>query len=311
MESLKLFRTLVLLGVLVQSLPCALAQESIDLATVSGRYGFPTIYAGQESAKAEEAIGLVNLKAPIIFSDKLIWFSSLTYTQSRVLGDIVGSDFNPDPIDLYAFILQSGLIYRTNESNAFHLLFVPRLMTDFRRVTAESWQWGAIGMYEHKYSEKLTMRYGVMYNGEWSGALFVPLIDVNWKISPKWSLSGLLPIYGKLNYQINPNTITGLSFFGLITSYDLSKESYANSYMERRSIDLALFGRQRLFGNFHAELRFGYAIGRAYEQYDKSEKIDARISLIRIGDNRGEPLNPQFDPGLFTSIRLVYNLPIE
>ncbi len=311
MESLGVYKRLVLVGLLAMVLPTVKAQESIDLATFSGRFGFPTSYTELENAKAEEAIGLVNLKAPVVFNDKLIWFSSLTYTQSRVLGDKVGTELNPDPIDLYAFILQTGLIYRTSETNAFHLLFVPRLMTDFGSVTAESWQWGAIGMYEHTYGERLTMRYGVMYNGEWSGALFVPLIDVNWKISNKWSLTGLLPIYGKLNYQINPNATAGLSLFGLITSYDLSKGDYADTYMERRSIDLALFGRQRLFGNFHAELRFGYAIGRAYEQYDKSEKIDARISLIRIGDDRGEPLNPQFDPGMFTSLRLVYNLPLD
>ena len=80
--------------------------------------------------------------------------------------------------------------------------------------------------------------------------------------------------------------------------------------MERTSIDLSLFARYNLFGNVFAEGRLGYALDRNYEQYGEDENIDLRISIFRIGDNRGEPLNATFTDGLIASLRLVYSLPL-
>lgn len=88
----------------------AYAQESIDLFTISGRYGVPRPYKSVYSGKATETGLLVNLKAPIPLnkSKTSIWYNNLTYTQLAVNdAETMPSDI-ANPISVYGFILQTG-----------------------------------------------------------------------------------------------------------------------------------------------------------------------------------------------------------
>lgn len=149
-----------------------------------------------------------------------------------------------------------------------------------------------------------------MYNGEIAGPLVVPLVDVDWKFAPRWSITGLLPVYGKVNFKLNDRTTTGVNFFGLVTSYTLSDAHYANDYMERTSIDITAFAKWKVVKNIFIEGRIGYALARNYKQYHKDETVDLKISIFKIGDDRGEPINPIFNDGPIINARLVYSLPI-
>ena len=283
------------------------AQESIDLLTVSGRYALPQSY-NEIEGEATESVFLANGRLPIVFSDKTIWYNNVTYTYSRVKHDAEGIDI---PLtELHGVILQTGLVRRIDDRRAFQFLIVPRLMTDGANAGSDAWQLGGIAMYEQRFNEKLRMRFGFMANREMSGPLLVPLIDVLWNMSERWSLSGLLPIYGKLKYQAGKKFSTGIAYFGLITSYALSDATLQQHYMERTSIDFSLFGRWRVFGDFHLEGRLGYALDRNYERYSENDNIDLRVSILKLGDKRGEPLNATFSDGPFAELRLVYNLPL-
>lgn len=288
----------------------AAAQESIDLLTVTGRYGLPQPYTFVPGEATESGL-LVNAKVPIVFSEKTIWFNNLSYTYSQVDHQSRLERVNIPPTQLHGFILQTGLVQRLDEKRAFQLLFVPRFMSDLVNPGSDAWQFGAVGLYEHRFNQKLRMRFGAMYNQEMSGPLLVPLIDVLWQMSDRWSISGLLPIYGKLNYQASERFSTGIAFFGLITSYALSESHNNHTYMERTSIDFSLFGRWKAVGNLYVEGRVGYALDRNYEQYDKNENIDLRVSVLKLGDHRGEAQNITFRDGPIAELKLVYNLPID
>jgi hypothetical protein len=284
------------------------AQERIDLLTLSTRWAQPTAYDDFEG-EAQESGLFANVKLPVVFSEKTVWFNNITSTQSTVRNDFEDDDLAAPDLNLHAFIVQTGLVQKLDKDRAIQLLFVPRYMTDFNNPSGGAWQFGAIGLYEKRYHDKLRLRYGFLFNQELAGPLLVPLVDVLWQFRPKWSLAGLFPIYGKLNYHASEKLTVGLSHFGLITSFDLGAES-RGTYMERTSIDLSLFTNYHLFGNFFAEGRIGYALDRNYEQYDEDEKIDLRISILRIGDNRGDPLNATFSDGIIASVRLVYSIPL-
>lgn len=288
----------------------AFAQESIDLISVSGRYAVPTAYHDIPGQATESGM-MTNIKLPLEFSEKSIWFSNMTYTYSQVDHRPAAEGVDILETALHGFILQTGLVQRLDEKRAFQLLFVPRYMSDMQTPGADAWQFGAIGLYEHRFNEKLRLRFGAMYNQEMSGPLLVPLIDVLWQMSDRWSITGLLPIYGKVKYQASERFSAGLAYFGLITSYALSEPFAGDTYMERTSIDFSLFGRWKAMGNIHLEGRVGYAIDRNYEQYYNSENIDLRVSILKIGDNRGEPLNVSFRDGPMAELRLVYNLPLD
>jgi hypothetical protein len=301
------YLTLLILGVC--SSLFLFSQSSIDIFTLSGRYGFPQEYETSYSEKATETGILVNLQLGVPFSESTIWYSQLTFNNFRVNNDISMPDDIANPISVYGFILQTGLYQKFSKGRGIQLLFAPRFMTDFNHVDGGHFQFGGIALYEKQFSDRLMMRFGVMLHDELGGPYMVPIVYTNWQISSKWSIIGTWPISGKIKYDINDNISTGISHFGLVTSYKLGHPDYQGDYMERTSIDLCLFGRIRLAGNFHMEGRMGYALGRYYKQYDADQHADFRITIIKFGDNRVAK-NVNFNPGPIALLRFVYNLPL-
>ena len=290
----------------------AFGQESIDLITIAGRYGLPSPYTSTYSGKATETALLINIKAPIPLNKTktTLWYNNFTYTQATINNDEVMSMDIANPISIHGFILQTGFMKRFENGTGFQLLLAPRFMTDFENVNGKNWQLGGIALYEKRYNDKLLLRFGLLYNQEQFGPILTPLVDIDWRISDKWSIVGLAPIYVKVNYHVSDNTTVGFSHFGLTTSYRLGNPNYLNDYIERTSIDLSLFLRQRIVGNIHLEGRIGHTLSRKYAQYTEDQKLDLRLAIINFGDDRIQK-NADFKNGIIANIRLVYNYPIK
>jgi len=274
-------------------------------------YGFPSAYQEPLNGKAAETNLLVNLKLPMKINQKTLWYNDFTYS-----GFNITTDLPSEPtayltsMRLHGFILQTGIVQKLDDRNGFQLLFVPRYMSDFKGSDSKSWQFGGIALYEHRSHERLLMRFGALYNQELFGPLVVPLVYLDWQMNDKWSMVGLMPISLKISYKVSDKLTAGFSHFGFITTYCLGQEEFKGDYIERNSIDEALFARWNIRGNFFIETRFGYSLSRVYEQYDESEEMDLRLSIVRFGDNR-EPKNLNFNNGPIASLRVVYSLPIK
>lgn len=285
------------------------AQKTFDLITVSGRYGFPQPYETEYTGNATELGSMINLAAPIQLSEKTMWFTSLNYFYWNVENDETMPVDISNPINIHGFILRTGIIKKLANESEIQLLFAPRLMSDLNNIDGDHFQMGALAMYKKKYSGKLTMAFGAMYNQEFFGPYFVPLVDLDWQLSEKWSITGLLPVYSKIKYKINDNFDAGLAHFGLITSYKLGAPENNGDYIERSSIDLTVYARHRIVGDLYVEGRFGRAMGRSYAQYAADQKIDFGLPLVGFGDNRTQK-NVNFSDGWIGEIRLVYSVPV-
>jgi hypothetical protein len=303
-------RSFAFLMILLLVSATSVGQETLDVLTLSGRYGFPQSYDSIYKSKANEYGAMAALVAPIKINEKSIWFNSLNYFYFHVGNN---EDTPPEimnPIDVHGIILRTGLYQKFSKDRAIQIFIAPRLMTDFKNINSDHFQMGALFLYEKKFREGLKMGFGLMYNQEFFGPNLVPLVNVDWQISERWSVTGMFPIYGKVIYKVNERLSAGLSHFGLITSYRLGDAEYKGDYMERKSIDEALFARYQLFGNIYLEGRFGYALGRSYAQYEADQKVDLIIPLVSFGDNRTQK-NITFHDGLIASLRFIYNVPIE
>lgn len=300
----------ILLVVLVACSAVVFAQESIDLLTVSGRFGVPSSYENGVSGKATETGGMVNMRIPIVIDSNNIWYSKLTYLNNNVNADVSFDDSIANPINVHGIILQTGWVKKLSKDRSLQLLFVPRLMGDMKDVNSKNVQLGAVALYEKRFSSSLKIKFGAMYNQELSGPFALPLIDLDWKITDKLWIGGLVPVYSKIKYKFSENTNAGIGHFALITSYRLGEEAYRNDYIERTSIDVYTFLRQRISGNLHLEGRVGYALARNYEQFRETDEVDFRLSLFTWGDNR-QPKNYSFSDGAYFNLRLVYNLPLD
>ena len=285
------------------------SQNTLDLLTISGRYGTPAPYDSLIEGDAQETGGMVSLAAPIQFNEQTIWYNGLTYFNFNVRNNEALPESVANPIELHGFILRTGLYQKFGDGKGIQLLFSPRLMTDMKNIDSDHFQFGGIAIYENKFKEHLTMGFGVLYNQEKFGPNVVPLINLNWQVSEKWWIGGLLPIYSKIRYQASERSSLGITHFGLITSYQLGAEELNGDYIERRSIDLSLFYRYRMFGDFHLEGRVGHTVGRAYEQYASDQMVDLTMPLTKIGDDRTIN-NVNFGDGLILDLRFVYSIEI-
>ena len=288
----------------------AVSQESIDLLTLAGHYGAPSTYEDGVEGKATETRAMVNLKLPIVLDSNNIWFSKVTYLNSTVQSTRSVADSIANPIRLHGIILQTGWVRKLSKQRSIQLLFVPRLMGDMKNINSKNFQFGLVALYEKRFNEKLKMKFGMLYNQEMSSPFVVPLVDLDWKLSDKWSIAGLLPIYSKIKYTFSENTNAGIGHFALLTSYRLGEEAYQDDYMDKASIDIFAFLRERISGNIHVEGRIGYSLDRTYEQYNGEDTIDFRFSLFTWGDNRVAK-NYAINDGAFVNLRLIYNLPID
>jgi len=284
-------------------------QQTLDILTISGRYGSPQSYDSVLTNNATEVAAMVNLVVPVKFNEKTIWYNSLNYFYFNVTN---GETLPPEianPIRIHGFLLRTGLYQKFSKGRGLQLFFAPRLMSDLNNIDGKHFQYGGMAMFEKKFRDNLTMSFGAMYNQELFGSYLVPLINLNWQLSERWAITGLLPVYAKIKYKVSDRFTAGISHFGLITTYSLGDTEYKGDYIERKSIDLALFGRCCIVGNIYLEGRFGRSFGRSYAQYEADQKVNFSLPLVGFGDDRVQK-NISFHDGLVANLRLVYNIPI-
>ncbi len=285
------------------------AQETLDILTFSWRLAPHQNYDSIYDGKARETGFSAGLVLPIKISEKSIWYNSINYFHWKVTNEEIMPENIANPIKIHGIIFRTGLYQKFSNGNSFQVFFTPRLMSDFRNIDKNHFQYGGMALYNVKYSESLTVGFGVNYNQELFGPYLVPLINLEWKLSNRWSINGVFPIYAKVKYEINKRLNVGYSHFGLITTYRLGDPEYGGDYIDRRSIDETLFVRYHITKNIHIEGRVGFAFGRSYGQYGADQKVNFSLPLVGFGDDRIQK-NVSFHDGFIASLSLVYNISI-
>jgi len=287
------------------------AQETIDILSLSLRYGLPQEYKDAAyTGKATEWGSLNSFTAGVKLGSRTMLPINVNYFYFNVQdADPEFSGTIADPIIINGLILRTGLIQDFGEGRALQILVAPRLMSDFKNTDGRSFQMGAIVSYKKKYRDEFTIGGGLIYNAELFGPYFVPILDINWQFAAKWKLKGMIPVTARIEYTASENLQLGFNHFGLITTYALGNEAYSGDYMERQSIDLSLFARQRLFGNIFVEGMVGRTMSRSYHQYAGDQTVDFAIPLVTFGDDRViKNEYAEFKDGMILTLKLIYNI---
>ena len=309
---MKRFMLLLLSGVLFLNIN---AQETIDILSLTGRYGIPGAYSNPNyTGKATEWGSVNSLQAGFNVAPKTMVVFNLNHFYFNLQGDPEPA-FPAEiasPVVINGIILRAGIRQFFSNGRMLQLMVAPRLMSDFRNVDGNSFQFGALASFSKRYHEDLSLGFGAMYNNDLFGPYLVPIFDLNWRFAEKWRVWGMFPITLRVEYSVNENMIAGFNHFGLITTYALGEDAYNGDYLERQSIDLSLFLRQRLAGNIFVEGMFGRALGRSYRQFEADQKVDFAIPLIAFGDDRvvKNDIDTDFDGGFIFTLKLIYNMPM-
>ena len=131
------------------------AQNSLDILTLSARYGTPQPYDSTLSGKATEFGFFGGLTVPVVINKRTIWYNSLNYFYFHVDNEPEMPADWANPINLHGFILRTGLYQKFDKGRGMQLLFVPRLMSDLVSVDGNSFQFGGLFMYEKNTRKSL------------------------------------------------------------------------------------------------------------------------------------------------------------
>ena len=280
-----------------------------DIISLSGRYALPQEYKDTYEGSATE-IGMLNsLTAGFKLAPKTLFAINVNHFYFNVQDEAEMPADIASPIIINGIILRTGIIQELKNGGKLQLLFAPRLMSDFQNLDGNSIQFGGLASYQNDINENLNLGFGAMYNQELFGPYMVPLFLLDWQVSDRWYLEGMIPVTFKVHYRVNEGLDVGFNHFGLITSYYLGDEDYAGDYMERQSIDLSLFARQRIYGNFFVEGMVGRTFGRSYTQYSGDETISFGLPLISFGDERTAN-NVTFKDGMIFTLKLIFNMKV-
>jgi hypothetical protein len=300
----KLFVTILFINLSIS----LFAQERFDIFYIAGNNNF--MQDDNLNDKNYEAAIMSNLSIPIVFKDSSVWYTSVDYQYFYMPNQAITTGDTELNFNLHGIILRTGYIHRFNSKQSLQVLFTPRYMSDFNASFEKSIQLGGIVMYEKIKNDDFMWRIGVLYNQEFFGTYIVPVLYLDWNLTSKFKIKGLLPVYAKAYIQADENTEVGLHFIGLTTSYRVDEPMFENAYVDRRSIDLSLFTNVHLWDNIFFEGRVGYSLSKDYGLYDEDDKIDLGMPLVNFGDDRVR-LNQEFDGSPFVHLRLKYSIPVN
>lgn len=280
-----------------------------DIISLSGRYGLPQEYKDTYEGKATETGMLNALTVGFKLAPRTMFAINVNHFYFNIQDEAEMPEGIASPIIINGIILRTGIIQEFNNGGKLQLLVAPRLMSDFQNLDGNSFQWGGIVSYQNDLRSNLNMGFGAMFNREFFGPYLVPILLLEWQAAERWYLEGMIPVTLKVHYRVTEGLDVGFNHFGLITSYYLGDEEYAGDYMERQSIDLSLFARQRIYKNFFIEGMVGRSFGRGYKQYEGDETVKFAIPLVTFGDERTVK-NTTFNDGMIFTLKLIFNMKV-
>lgn len=91
----------------------------------------------------------------------------------------------------------------------------------YELATKNNLQIGGAVLVNFKANENLRYKLGIYVNKEFFGMFVMPLLGIDWQISKKTNLFGLLPGNLTLEHKLHKNIYTGASFRAITNSYRL------------------------------------------------------------------------------------------
>jgi len=242
----------------------------------------------------------LSLKYPIVLKNENIIFTGLSGYRM-----IFETDTIFDNLKLNSIALQVGYIHKFNENNSLTFIAIPRFSSDFEKMMEKDFQIGFITFFTNKVNENLKLRYGIYYNQEFYGPLFVPLLGFDWSANTKLRFFGNLPITATAEYKYNNKIAFGLYFNSISATY---LNSFTNCYLDKTTQEISLFNDFYITQNFVFQAKAGYSIGRSYNLYNFNDKLDTKISFLKINDSRKKLNTDVLNDGFLGEVKLIYRV---
>ncbi|MBL1279269.1 MAG: hypothetical protein COA33_003315 [Fluviicola sp.] len=284
------------------------SQKWVDLGNVFWRFS-PFNSADNSTEQYHFNSITANVKIPLVLSDENLLIIGLEHQYNSISAAKISSNF--DKIEFSSSMLQFGWEHKWNKKSKMLFMTLGRLNSDYQSISSSHFQLGGLVLGTTKKSEKFQWKYGIYYNAEFFGPMFVPLFGFNWEINDQWRLKTVIPMNMEVSYFPNERFRTGLFFEGINASYRMGNPDDMNThYMDKADNNLSLFAEFNLGKNVWFHLKAGYSILREYNYYDNKEKLGMKMGPVNIANDRSE-IAPIFNDGWSIETRMIYRLPLK
>jgi hypothetical protein len=127
----------------------------------------------------------------------------------------------------------------------------------YRINIPDNWQLGGAVLVIFKANETLKYKLGVYANKEFFGVFIMPLLGIDWKISNKTNLFGVLPGSLTLEHKLGKKLYSGASFRAITNSYRLD-----TGYWRINENRLGIFADYYLLKNVVFNAEAGHSVFR-------------------------------------------------
>lgn len=213
---------------------------------------------------------------------------------------------------LSAIALKLGLSHNFNEKLSTTVVLLPKLATNFGPITGKDFQVGALAFFKYKAKPNLNFRYGLYYNTESFGPLFVPLLGLYYlSKNQKFEITAMLPISADINYRIIKLLSVGVNFNGQTKSYHATNinPGLKSAYVVRQTNEVFTYFKFNFGKSIIFQTKVGQSFGRKFRVYNDDDKVDFALPLTFFNDRRKQ-LNTNFSNGLLFQLVLIYRLPL-
>lgn len=281
-------------------------QKSIDLANVYYRTSPFNSVKDSLGKKQLNTIG-VDVKLPIVLNKENVLILGADYQQST----IGSTQETVRDMTFSTSTLQIGLEHKWNKKSKMLFMSMTRLNSDFNSVNINHFQQGGLVLGTTARNENFDWKYGMYYNAEFFGHMFVPLFGFNWKMNEHWRFKLVVPVNMEISYTSDKNLIAGLKFEGVNGSFRTNQNPMGvDSYIDKADNNLWAFTEFEIGKNVWFHAKAGYSILRKYRMFSNDESIDWKLGPVNFGDDRSE-VKSSFENGLSFEARFIYRLPIN
>lgn len=215
----------------------------------------------------------------------------------------LATDVDNTDLTVYGINLKLGINLKHGEKWSGSYILLPRLAGEFGAGDGPGFQLGLFAVLKKQISPEKNLRLGLYANREFFGPFLVPLLGYYHK-RERWEFNLLLPLAAEANYEVAKPWRVGAKFNGFIRSYTLQQDF--DGYLAKSNNEICIISYLTL-GKVVWQLSAGTTLGRTLRTYEKDDKVDFAVSILKFGDDR-QQLNEDFKDGFFMKTGLYYRI---
>lgn len=256
-------------------------EQTVDFAGIS--FLSSKIKDGDISGNRQSVNGFINF--PIAANSSNFIAGRANYSYNHY--DNVSSFFDNN---LTGLNLNVHWRKKYDDKHAFAISFDLGAYSDFKDISTNDFRFRLASAYNIKHSERLTYGFGIAYMKQFTAHQIKPFIYIEYQISNKWMLSGLLPFKTKLTYKINDKLNWVNELYADTETYRLSEKTHNNSVVEVSGWH-GLSGFNYTVGKHHRfTLGLGYSANQQMRYFDNVNSKDFKLFIFDLS-NKNKPIS--------------------